>query len=211
MMKLTAAGQNVLARSMAGATMTFTYVRFGDSTAEQSDEQQAALTNLVSPKMTLPISSCTAQGGQAVIECHVNNSELVTGFRVGEIGLFAKINDEAETLYAYNFFGDKGDWIPAPTDGIAYEYVYELKCIISNEAQVTAIINTVTGTDISLFTQAEMNYIFPNQSSGDTFPAGISVFGSADMNYIFPNPPPAGEFPQGISVFTNPELNYIFS
>ena len=92
---LTNAGQDLIAESIAeGKALIFTKVELGDGnlTAGQSI---STLTALISSKMNVPLSSGSADNGQAKLRFAVGNSGLEEGFFAREVGVFAKVGQTA--------------------------------------------------------------------------------------------------------------------
>ena len=101
--------------------------------------------------MYLPIKSIskTQQLGTCEIVLEMNNQNLTQGFFVNEYGVFAKLNNEAEILYAYRNTGSNLQFLPAYNGVDAIDVLLSLIIIISQAPNVTAIIN-VENTYITL-------------------------------------------------------------
>lgn len=147
--RLTRAGAILLAKAIAGNQITFVRGAFGDAANHDapSDSQIDNLTGLLNERMRLPISNFKIEGTQAVVICTVKNESVTAGFRVAEGGLFARAADStADSLYAYFYDGDDGDFMPAGGGDVQLEYNYEFATPISNAQNVTAVIDkSVTG------------------------------------------------------------------
>jgi hypothetical protein len=110
-LQLTAIGQNALAKAQTGIALQFTKVKFGDGTATDI----SALTDLVRPVMTVPLTSTSIVNGIVKISCLLSNDSLANGFYVKEIGIFATQNGQ-EFLYAYTK-ATNADYIPPASSG----------------------------------------------------------------------------------------------
>ena len=113
-MIITRAGLDMIAESQAGGTLIFTKGKLGDG--QITDQSIPDLTDLISTKMSVELSTVTAKGnGQVEVRFIVDNTDIDVGFFVREVGIFAKVNDEGvEKLYGYanagnytNYLADK--------------------------------------------------------------------------------------------------------
>ena len=103
---LTKAGFLLLAKALAGKTLTYTKISLGNS--ERSGNvvyptraQQFEFTSLINPKMTLPlIDVAFTGGGCATVKGKLSNATLAEGFFNRELGLFAKDPDTGNEVLA---------------------------------------------------------------------------------------------------------------
>ena len=136
----TAAGRALLARALAGATLTFTKMEMGDgSRGSGSIENMTALAHTVA---SVGISGLRHSGNFAVISGVFSNAELSEGFNWNEIGLFAADPDSPDDrskdiLYCYQDAEGNPDYIPASDSELITKRV-SIAAIVSNAAQVTA-------------------------------------------------------------------------
>lgn len=164
-LRLTHAGQEMAGMSQGGGKLTFVRVELGDGQLKEEDSIEA-LTDLKRSVMQLPLQGYLNEGnGKVRLRFVIDNSALTVGFHNREVGIFAKIDNGAERLYAYTNAGNYADWIPSketPIDGD----IVDLHIVIGNAANVT--IQTVSGayaTKIELEehrTAAELDH--PNKS-----------------------------------------------
>lgn len=139
---LTDAGKNLLLRAMAGETITFTKMQLGSGAAQAADNA-AALKN---PVVTLPLTSIKVGSEYVTLSSYFSNSSLTEGFRVTEMGIFAKDPDDTsdatkEILYAIgNSSVNDADYIPAKTDRI-YEVQLDTLVFVGDVENITATIN----------------------------------------------------------------------
>ena len=141
-LRLTHAGQEMAGMSQGGGKLTFVRVELGDGQLKEGDSIEA-LTDLKRSVMQLPMQGYLNEGnGKARLRFVIDNSALTVGFHNREVGIFAKIDNGAERLYAYTNAGNYADWIPSketPIDGD----IVDLHIVIGNAANVT--IQTVSG------------------------------------------------------------------
>lgn len=141
-LRLTHAGHEMAGMSQGGGKLTFVRVELGDGQLKEEDSIEA-LTGLKRSVMQLPLQGYLNEGnGKARLRFVIDNSALTVGFHNREVGIFAKIDNGAERLYAYTNAGNYADWIPSketPIDGD----IVDLHIVIGNAANVT--IQTVSG------------------------------------------------------------------
>ena len=142
LLKLTRTGQEMTGISQGGGKLTFVRVELGDGELKEGDSIET-LTALKHGVMQLPLQGYQSEGnGKARLRFIVDNSALAAGFINREIGVFAKIENGAEQLYAYTNAGNYADWIPSketPIDGD----IVDLHIVIGNAPNV--VIETMNG------------------------------------------------------------------
>ena len=139
-MRITNAGRNALAQALEGKKLIFTRVYIGDGTL--GSQNISLMTNLISRKKELPIVNInkTDSIGTAEVICEINNSGLTQGFWVREFGLFAKIDNDSEILYAYRNVGNESSYLPAYGGPDVVNYTLSLVTVIDQAQNVTAVI-----------------------------------------------------------------------
>mgnify|MGYP000883844427 CR=1 FL=1 len=135
---ITIKGYNLLAESIATKkAVVFTKVVVGDG--DDSDKNINQLTNVISPKMELPVSSGTKDGdGQYLIVATLSNSTVEQGFFPREIALFAKIDGGEEIMYSYTNGGNQVGYIPDKNTPIDSE-IYKIRTKIGNAQNITFV------------------------------------------------------------------------
>ncbi len=129
----------MLTQGRSGHVLTFTKVAIGDGTATGTAVD--SLTALKSHKLYLPIAKNeTVHAGQMRLQFRVNNKVVTTGFYFREIGLYAKVDNGAEQLYAYTTCGDKARIIYDKTYPIQ-ERVINIDTVIDNAVNVKVILD----------------------------------------------------------------------
>ncbi|BBB91066.1 MAG TPA: hypothetical protein PKA28_10890 [Methylomusa anaerophila] len=141
-MSLTAVGLQLETKAQTGVPIHFTRVALGDGQL-QSGQLLSALTNLISPKLNLPIIVNDVTGtGTARMQVVLKNEGLATGFFAREIGVYATDPDAGEILYAVANAGNNADYIPAGGGADLVELIFEVYTVVGQAANVTADINT---------------------------------------------------------------------
>ena len=142
LLKLTRTGQEMTGMSQGGGKLTFVRVELGDGELKEGDSIET-LTALKHAIMQLPLQGYQSEGNEkARLRFIVDNSALAAGFINSEIGVFAKIENGAEQLYAYTNAENYADWIPSketPIDGD----IIDLHIVIGNAPNV--VIETSNG------------------------------------------------------------------
>lgn len=109
----TSQGTQMLVQAQNSHTLTFTCGKLGSGVLANSDDI-SKFTDLKSPKMTLPIVSVDDSNEEKlVLTFDTSNTELEEGFVSREIGIFAKLDNGSEALYAYSNAGNNYDYIPS--------------------------------------------------------------------------------------------------
>ena len=135
---LTEKGRELLAKGLAGETITFTKMAIGDGTSLTSERERTALVNQIT---TLPILNINAKGnGTCEISALLTNKSVTTGFYIKELGIFAHGNDNVEILYAYNI-STSPDFVPPFSANNVVEIEYVDTIIVDQVANITAVID----------------------------------------------------------------------
>ncbi len=135
---LTEKGRELLAKGLAGETITFTKMAIGDGTSATDAREMEALVNQIT---TLPILNINAKkNGTCEINALLTNKTVSTGFYIKELGIFAHGNDNVEILYAYNV-STSPDFVPPFSANNVVEIEYVDTIIVDQVANVTAVID----------------------------------------------------------------------
>lgn len=138
-LQLTNIGRDMLTQGRAGHVLTFTKVAIGDGTATGSAIDN--LTALKSYKLFIPIAKNeTVHAGQMRLQFRINNKAVTSGFYFREIGLYAKVDNGEEKLYAYTTCGDKARMIYDKTYPIQ-ERVINIDTVTDNAVNVKVILD----------------------------------------------------------------------
>lgn len=134
-------GGKLLTQAVNGHTLTFTRGAYGAGTLADSDDIRD-FTALKDERMSLPITDkkVADNGTSITLIFNVSNSTLEKGFNNRELGIFAKLDDGDEVLFAYSNAGNNYDSIPdknTPTD----ENTFEVQVFVTDEANVSVSID----------------------------------------------------------------------
>ena len=136
----TSQGTQILVQAQNSHTLTFTCGKLGSGVLADSDDI-SKFTDLKSPKMTLPIVSVDDSNEEKlVLTFDTSNTELEEGFVSREIGIFAKLDNGAETLYAYSNAGNNYDYIPSK-DTPSDENRLVVNLVVSSSANISVQID----------------------------------------------------------------------
>ena len=132
----TSQGTQMLVQAQNSHTLTFTCGKLGSGVLADSDDI-SKFTDLKSPKMTLPIvSKDDSNPEKIVLTFDTSNTALEQGFISREIGIFAKLDNGSETLYAYSNY----DYIPSK-DTPSDENRLVVNLVVSSSANIEVIID----------------------------------------------------------------------
>ena len=135
---LTEKGRELLAKGLAGETITFTKMAIGDGTTAISEREMTALVNQIT---TLPLLNVDTKGnGTCEINALLTNKSVTTGFYIRELGIFAHGNDNVEILYAYNT-SSNADYLPPFSANNVVEIEYIDTIIVDQVENITATID----------------------------------------------------------------------
>ncbi len=134
---LTEKGRELLAKGLSGGKIEFTKMQIGDGT---SSVDARSMTALVNPKKDLALLNINTKGGQCELTALLSNQDLITGFYIKELGVFAKGDDEIEILYAYNI-STNPDFIPPFSANNIVEIEYVDTIIVDQVTNITAVID----------------------------------------------------------------------
>lgn len=136
----TSQGTQMLVQAQNSHTLTFTCGKLGSGVLADSDDI-SKFTDLKSPKMTLPIVSVDDSNEEKlVLTFDTSNTELEEGFVSREIGIFAKLDNGSEALYAYSNAGNNYDYIPSK-DTPSDENRLVVNLVVSSSANISVQID----------------------------------------------------------------------
>nr|DAL98044.1 MAG TPA: tail-collar fiber protein [Caudoviricetes sp.] len=122
--------------------VAFTKVMIGDGEIGSSDIM--LLTALMSPKMSLPLTSGKdLKNGHTVLNFALSNKTLDSGFYAREIGVFARVDSGPEVLFAYTNGGNYVDYIPDKSTPLNSQ-VIEVELVTGNAQNVQVILQDDT-------------------------------------------------------------------
>lgn len=136
----TSQGTQMLVQAQNYHTLTFTCGKLGSGVLTDTDDI-SKFTDLKSPKMTLPIVSVDDSNEEKlVLTFDTSNTELEEGFVSREIGIFAKLDNGSEALYAYSNAGNNYDYIPSK-DTPSDENRLVVNLVVSSSANISVQID----------------------------------------------------------------------
>lgn len=155
----TSSGMNLILRGLAGATINFTKIKFGNG-----EEQGVTAVDLSNPIMELEITKITRAQNYITLETSYKNADVPTDFSAHEIGVFAQDPDDEtkEICYCLWYEEDpvKADYISAVEDRILGTK-FEFLVFVDTVENVTAILAEST----EFATQAALNQHINNFSN----------------------------------------------
>ena len=115
--------------------LVFIKIMLGDGDIGEQDLR--ALTSLLSPKMTLPVTGGTDLGnGQVQLRATVSNGSLDAGFFAKEVGVYAKSGEDGtEKLIAYTNGGNYVDYIPDKNTPIDSQ-IFKVDVVVGNATDI---------------------------------------------------------------------------
>lgn len=159
---LTSNGMNLILRGLAGSTIEFTKIKFGNG-----EEQGVTAVDLSNPIMEVLISSITRDTNFITLGASYKNAEVPSEFSAHEIGVFAKDPDDdtKEILYCFWYEEDpvKADYI-SPVEDRILETKVEFLVFVDTVENVTAVMadSTEFATKVALNQHTE-NYTNPHR------------------------------------------------
>ena len=139
---LTNAGRNLIVKALEGKQLKFTKGVVGSAYLPDGMEI-ATLSNVIAPMRNMDIGYISVPGeiGVAKITLEMSNKDLLAGFFIREIGVFALDPDTGdEVLYSYANFADTAHFLPGQDSEIPIWYRIQIKTVIDQAKDVTAIL-----------------------------------------------------------------------
>lgn len=144
---LTQAGRELQAKVETGIPLNLTKIKLGDGT--ESMEAVDSLTDLMSPKYVLGISTAEYDGQIATITGVVSSSQLSSGFYCREWGLFAMDPDVGEILYMITI-DTMPEWLPPSSQTAQITATYAMNIAIANAENITVQIDPTGLVDVEM-------------------------------------------------------------
>jgi phage-related tail fiber protein len=136
-LKLTNKGKTLLSK-IVNQPLTLTHMSLGKGSASQFNP---GITQPVSEVLKKEIEYCFQEDDGIYVRTTFSNQEVVTGFYVSEIGIYAMDPDEGEILYAYtNAYGESTDYFNSGTS-IPVKEIVEVKIVFANASDIQLIID----------------------------------------------------------------------
>nr|DAX50291.1 MAG TPA: Baseplate wedge protein [Caudoviricetes sp.] len=131
-------GKNIILAGQNKQSVVFTKVELGDGLLDEGQSVDD-MTALVHSVMSLPLQNFVNNGdGTARLRFVLDNNNLSKGFFNREIGVFARVGDGTEQLFAYTNAGNLADYIPGKESPISSKII-NLHIIVGNAANLTIV------------------------------------------------------------------------
>ena len=136
--QITQQGKNIILAGQNKQSVVFTKVELGDGLLPEGQSVDD-MTALVHSVMSLPLQNFVNNGdGTARLRFVLDNNNLEKGFFNREIGVFAKVGDGIEQLYAYTNAGNLADYIPGKENPISSKII-NLHIVVGNAVNLTIV------------------------------------------------------------------------
>lgn len=147
---LTAAGRALQLKVEAGTKLELTRIKLGDGIESISAIDN--LTDLVSPKASLGISSVAVADNLCSVTAIISTNDLSAGFYAREWGLFAKDGD-TEILYMISL-DPNPDYVPPSTAALKVSATYAMNIAVSNATSIQCHIDAAGLVNVDMLTKA---------------------------------------------------------
>lgn len=149
-LKMTTAGLSLVAQANASQkALRFLKIVVGDGTL--TSQNIATLTSVIQPKKEFPFTSgAKTSSDQFQLNFALSNSDITAGFFAREIGVYAKLDGQADSaaiLVAYTNGGNFSAYIPDKSSPISSK-IFQLSIFIGDSTNAT--FNKVDGAFITL-------------------------------------------------------------
>ena len=207
--KITNCGQELLLNCIANkAELQFTRIAFG-SGEYSSDSNIVAQTALKNEKQSVSISTMSVKSNHSVeISAILSNQELTTGYRITEVGLFAKDKLDAsaqEILYAICIAEDGyADYFPEYNGYAPTKLLQDFYIDVADASSTTILVDDSVGAskayiDEFYYTKEESklrfglaesvtfdeNYVPLTTSSDTSLSTGKFAAGNTSIKYVY--------------------------
>jgi len=169
---MTNAGLALLAKLVAGTTLTITKAQTGSGTVATS--QLPSQTSVTNPQQTLTFRSVTTpEDGTAALTCYLTNDSLTTGYTATQVGIYAQDPDDGEILFFIaQAASGSGSVVPSSSEmpGYTAEWTFYFAYGQASSVNVTVSpANTVSQEQAQQMISAAVNAI----NAGTQITAGV--------------------------------------
>lgn len=141
---LTADGQNLFASMVKGSRITFTKMVIGDGILK-TGETEYGMTDVISPRCTLPIESVTkTKDNKVCVRANFTNASA-SNFYFREKGVYATVDGEKEYLVFYANNGAYAEWIDRNSSQIIEKLIRTIVSFSSSDKVNITIQNSEYG------------------------------------------------------------------
>jgi hypothetical protein len=155
---LTNRGRALMAKLLvSGGICTFTRIALGNGIWEPTENLELAV-GLKNQVYTTPVTRKeVVETHVALLEGSINSNQVAATFQVREMALYAIDPQEGEILYAIDYMGEEGDWIPAQGQYTQILRKYQIMVTVANAANV--VLNVIE-PDLDLHIRQQVEAIF---------------------------------------------------
>lgn len=160
---LTAQGRALMARVIAGESLTFTRVAIG-SGFDYNTANFPSRTSLVNEELSLTDLTMSIESATVVkITAVFSSSDLEESFYYREVGLYVEDPDDStnEILYAYGNCNDNAEYITPNVDEYTVQKQINFMTTVGNSANVHIILSSNAFTDIPF---SESDWVYDSNS-----------------------------------------------
>lgn len=130
-------GRTLQAKAQTGVQLKFTRIAVGDGSL--TGQNIGGLSSLIHEVKSLSITTLKATtAGRTIVGGILSNSNVLAGFYLREIGVFAQDPDLGEILYSYGNAGNLAEYIPPQGGSEILTKRINLNTIVGDAANVTA-------------------------------------------------------------------------
>lgn len=186
-------GKEMLTQALAGQG-TLTFVSVSTSTSTPSNPED--LTTLTGIKQTVTPASAILDGNVIQVSALFSNSNLTQGYTANSLGLYAKLGDGAQTLFAV-VTATEPDVFPAQNTQSPSSFLYQFNISISDTSQLTVTVPEDGSLPASVFNQMFPGIAAPGQNNdGDAlvYNASSGAWGYVNTETVFTTVSGSGEF-----------------
>ena len=190
---ITENGKDMLTQALAGQG-TLTFVAVSTSTSTPSNPED--LTALTGIKQTTTPASAILDGNVIQVSALFSNSDLTQGYTANSLGLYAKLGDGAQTLFAV-VTATEPDVFPAQNAQSPSSFLYQFNISISDTSQLTVTVPEDGSLPASVFNQMFPGITAPGQNNdGDAlvYNASSGAWGYVNTETVFTTVSESGEF-----------------
>lgn len=132
---LTDEGLSMIVRAINGETITFTKLVLGNGTPSDLDN----VTEMANPLLDVSFTDSDTGDSYLLLTGEVSSADIESSFYGNELGVYAKIGDEEEVLYAYRYT-ENADFFPSSDSGRTIELTISVVVQVGLAENVTAIL-----------------------------------------------------------------------
>ena len=165
--RITDAGRMMLSTVLSeNYGMEFTKFAVGSGDASQDETQWDTLTGLVEHQFDVGIIDCARENDVVVLSGQFSNATVQNAFEWKELGIYATLVDPNtpyvvdEQLVFYGNSQDLSEYVPNSDASVAVTHKWSTKLVISSDADISAIVRTITYAtveDLTAHTSREDN------------------------------------------------------